>query len=258
MSEAHSYQVPVYRVALVKEGSINIQEQKHTDPGSIAPLLFKHFEVLDRECFAVVLLNSKNRIIGINTVSIGSLTQSIAEPREVFKPAILSNAAAVILAHNHPSGDPQPSQNDKAATVRLKQAGEVLGIKVLDHIITGDPGKYYSFTTAEGVKEAEESIEYRKRLLRKAQGRLVKGRATGEDIIRVAVYRLSQAQQMTKEKCLVEIEDIMKSLTPIMEMKRPPRGVKEDVEELISLINRLRVSCRQVKATSIFIEPNNK
>ena len=93
---------------------------------------------LDKECFWMVLLNAKNQIIEVKLVSMGSLTSSIVHPREVFKPAILASAASVILAHNHPSGNPTPSREDIELTRRLKEAGELIGIKVLDHIIIGD------------------------------------------------------------------------------------------------------------------------
>jgi DNA repair protein RadC len=92
-------------------------------------------------------LDRKNRLIGLNTVSIGSLTASVVHPREVFKPAILANAAAVIVAHNHPSGDPHPSQEDKLLTRKLVLAGEALSIQVLDHLVLGD-GRHYSFKDA--------------------------------------------------------------------------------------------------------------
>jgi len=81
----------------------------------------------------------------INTVSIGSLTASVVHPREVYKPAILSNCAALILGHNHPSGDPQPSREDRAITQRLKEAGALLGINVLDHLVIEADGRYFSF-----------------------------------------------------------------------------------------------------------------
>src|SRR5262249_29648751 len=89
---------------------------------------------------------SRYKVIGINTVSIGSLTASVVHPRECSKPAILSNAAALICCHNHPSGVPQPSQEDRALTKRLVDAGKILGINVLDHIIVGDgSATYFSF-----------------------------------------------------------------------------------------------------------------
>jgi DNA repair protein RadC len=98
----------------------------------------------DREVFTVVLLDGKNQVLGFNVVSVGSLTAALIHPREVFKPAILSNAAALILVHNHPSGDPEPSAEDRAITERLKQVGELVGIRILDHVIIAD-GTFRSF-----------------------------------------------------------------------------------------------------------------
>lgn len=100
----------------------------------------------------VLMLDAKNQVIGINTVSVGNLASTPVHPREVFKPAILSNAAAVILCHNHPSNDPTPSADDKKLTGQLKAAGDALGIPVLDHIIITDSEKYYSFKASEGLK----------------------------------------------------------------------------------------------------------
>ncbi len=98
----------------------------------------------DREVFLMLPLDGKNQVLGFHVVSIGSLTAALVHPREVFKLAILASAAAVILVHNHPSGDPEPSAEDKALTARLKQAGELLGIRVLDHVvIAGD--RFVSF-----------------------------------------------------------------------------------------------------------------
>lgn len=97
-----------------------------------------------KEMFICLHLDGRNRIICCDLVSIGSLNQSIVHPREVFKTAFLSNAAALILIHQHPTGDPSPSSEDIAITRRLKEAGEICGLKVLDHIIIGD-GEYLSF-----------------------------------------------------------------------------------------------------------------
>lgn len=103
-----------------------------------------HFAPLDREQFVVLILDGKNRILGFNVVSTGSLTSALVHPREVFKPAILGNAAAIILVHNHPSGDATPSAEDQAITARLKQVGDLIGIRVLDHVVIGDDGHYVS------------------------------------------------------------------------------------------------------------------
>jgi DNA repair protein RadC len=110
--------------------------------------LFDHYHPglrdLRHEIFKVVLLDAKHAIVRDATVSEGSLTLSIVHPREVFTMAVRESAAAVIFLHNHPSGDPTPSQEDRALTARLVSAGEVLGIRVLDHIVVGD-GRYVSF-----------------------------------------------------------------------------------------------------------------
>lgn len=110
--------------------------------------LFEHFHStlrdLRHEIFKVVLLDAKHAIVRETTVSEGSLTLSIVHPREVFSLAVKESAAAVIFLHNHPSGDPTPSPEDRILTARLVSAGEVLGIRVLDHLVIGD-GQYVSF-----------------------------------------------------------------------------------------------------------------
>ncbi|MBU4533325.1 MAG: DNA repair protein RadC [Firmicutes bacterium] len=98
---------------------------------------------LDREHFRVLLLTTKHRVIRIETVTIGTLNSSPVHPREVFRPAIKHGACAVVLAHNHPSGDPEPSSQDRQLTQRLVEAGRLIGIEVLDHIIVGD-GRFVS------------------------------------------------------------------------------------------------------------------
>jgi DNA repair protein RadC len=100
---------------------------------------------LDREVFGILLVNTRNRITAMHIVSVGTLNGAYVHPREVFKAAILGNAAAIILFHNHPSGDPDPSREDRELTRRLTDAGRILGIEVLDHVILGDEARYYSF-----------------------------------------------------------------------------------------------------------------
>ena len=138
--------VPIYKVTLVKQGRVPCYNQQIRSSADASTLLHTYLADVDREHFAVILLNQKNRVVGVNTVSIGSLTASVVHPREVFKPAILSNCASLVLAHNHPSGQPQPSQEDRVLTVRLVAAGKLLGISVLDHVIIGDgTSAYFSF-----------------------------------------------------------------------------------------------------------------
>jgi DNA repair protein RadC len=109
-----------------------------SSPEDVDGLLRGRIANLDRENFVVVLLNTKNEVLGFPTVSVGTLSASLVHPREVFKPAIRASAAGVVLAHNHPSGRVGPSREDREVTRRLKEASEIIGIEVLDHVILGD------------------------------------------------------------------------------------------------------------------------
>ena len=119
-------------------------------PQDVADFLMPRLRYAAKEQFVVVLLNSKNKVIGTEVVSEGSLSSSIVHPREVYGPAILHHAAAIMVAHNHPSGDPKPSTEDKEATRLLSRSGKVLGIPMIDHVIIGD-GNYYSFLENEAL-----------------------------------------------------------------------------------------------------------
>lgn len=121
-----------------------ILEVKVTSPQSVADLLMDEMQYLKQECFKILLLDTKNKVIKVEGISLGILNASLVHPREVFVKAIKQHSAAIILAHNHPSGDPEPSSEDKNITKRLVAAGELLGIPVLDHIIIGR-GTFMSF-----------------------------------------------------------------------------------------------------------------
>ena len=114
------------------------------DPQSVVKAVKASIKDKAKEHFKLILLNTRNKIIGISTVSIGSLNASIVHPREVFKDAIIHNAYSVVLAHNHPSGDTEPSEDDLTITKRLVEAGKILGIEVIDHIIISKNG-FFSF-----------------------------------------------------------------------------------------------------------------
>lgn len=107
-------------------------------PEDVVRLVKGELKDKKKEHFFVILLDTRNQYLGKEKVSIGSLDTSIVHPREVFKPALSVSAASIILAHNHPSGDPQPSEEDIKLTKRLVEAAEIMGIDVLDHIIIGD------------------------------------------------------------------------------------------------------------------------
>jgi len=114
------------------------------DPQSVVKAIRASIKDKAKEHFKLILLNPRNKIIGISTISIGTLNASLVHPREVFKDAITHNAYSVVLAHNHPSGDSEPSEDDLMITKKLVEAGKILDIKVIDHIIITKSG-YFSF-----------------------------------------------------------------------------------------------------------------
>jgi DNA repair protein RadC len=109
-------------------------------PDDVADLFLAEMSTLDREHFRAILLDTKNRILGLRTISIGSLNSSVVHAREVFKAAVSESAQAIVLVHNHPSGSPEPSPEDLAVTRRLSDAGRILGIEVVDHVILASQG----------------------------------------------------------------------------------------------------------------------
>lgn len=128
--------IPVVRTYLVQEGTVRAQDCSTKSPADAADLLARYFAGWDREGFVVLLLNVKNHVVGLSMVSMGGLSSCPIHPREVFKPAILASAGAVILAHNHPSGDPTPSREDIEVTRRLK---DVLAAALGLLLVRGDP-----------------------------------------------------------------------------------------------------------------------
>src|ERR1700730_8605142 len=109
------YTIPGFRIALVREPGLKLAERPQIRVAAdAAPLVAQYIGDTDREVFAVALLTVRHRVLGLHTVSVGCLTSSLVHPREVFKPAILASSAALLIAHNHPSGDPDPSSDDVA------------------------------------------------------------------------------------------------------------------------------------------------
>jgi DNA repair protein RadC len=123
--------------------SVGHSRQTIRSPQDAADLLMPELRDLPQERFKAIFLNSRNEVLKTRTISVGSLDSSLITPRDLFREGISSNAAAVIIAHNHPSGDPSPSPEDIAISKRLIQAGQMIGIEVLDHVIIGD-GRWLS------------------------------------------------------------------------------------------------------------------
>lgn len=130
--------IDIVHVELVKEKSLLYSNRKVRSPQDVAVLFREFLGEVDREYFLVMCLNTKNEPTHLNVCHIGSLNASIIHPREVLKPAILSNAASIMVCHNHPSGECTPSPEDIEVTERLKEASQIIGVELLDHIILGE------------------------------------------------------------------------------------------------------------------------
>lgn len=124
--------------------TLKIEKIKISSPSDAAVLLMEEMRYYKKEYFKIILLDTKNNIKKVSEISVGSLNSSIVHPREVFSEAVVNSASSIILVHNHPSGESEPSHEDVVLTNRLDECGKMLGIKVLDHIIIGD-GVFYSF-----------------------------------------------------------------------------------------------------------------
>lgn len=133
-----SKRISIVSIKMIREASVLYDIRKIGSPKDGVELGKKFLDDADREQLLVCCLDTKNQPTAINVVSIGSLNSSIVHPREVFKPAILSNSASIMLFHNHPSGDPAPSKEDVSITERIKESGRILGIELIDHIIIGN------------------------------------------------------------------------------------------------------------------------
>jgi len=137
--------IQIVSIKMVKEKNLEYGNSQISSPKDCANIFKKFIGDYDREALVVATLDTKNKITTITVASLGSLNTSIVHPREIFKTAILGNAATIIVGHNHPSGSIEPSKEDVSITTRLKECGKILGIELLDHVIIGEYDKYLSF-----------------------------------------------------------------------------------------------------------------
>lgn len=133
--------LPIYSTKLVREASFSFAARSQLkSPDQAAEILVDYYKEHDREEFVTLLLDTANTVTGMVRISMGGLAASIVEPRQVFKTAMLSNAAALILSHNHPSGNAEPSREDIRVTRQLVEVGKIMGIPVHDHVIVAENG----------------------------------------------------------------------------------------------------------------------
>lgn len=143
-----SYTEPHYcRVLLVKDAPV-AGPNPLTGPAHLASIVRAHTKDLPGEAVYTIVLDARRRVLAVVQVSLGTLTQSLAHPREIFFPVLYAHGAALAIAHNHPSGDPAPSPDDHALTNRIRNAAEILGIPLIDHVIVGAGDSYYSYANS--------------------------------------------------------------------------------------------------------------
>lgn len=150
MARSKENKIDVVNVRLVKEPAL-YAETPVKSPSDVLRAVANELKSYDREVFAILNLKTNGQIINLNICSVGTLDSSLVSPREIFKSSILSNASAFIAIHNHPSGNPTPSEDDKKTTERLVSCGDLLGIKMLDHIIIGGENGQMLSMKSEGM-----------------------------------------------------------------------------------------------------------
>ena len=150
MTEIHTNYIPLIRLRAEKERLLPCGVNNHIDtPEKVVKMVNRLLKDSDREQLLVLSVDVKSKPVCIEYVAVGALNVLWVEPREVFKHAVLSNASAIIMVHNHPSGDITPSLDDFKITKRIMKAGELMGIHLLDHIIIGDNEEFFNFKDTE-------------------------------------------------------------------------------------------------------------
>lgn len=164
----NEHELKVVSIRMVDEPPL-LSDRRIRSAHDAVEVMAKELQKYDRELFCILNLQTNGKVINMNVVSMGTLNTAVVSPREVFKTAILSNAASILLVHNHPSGECSPSKEDMQVTERLIECGKLIDIPVVDHVITGREGAYYSFrehgqifNPADYNKVAENGIFLRK------------------------------------------------------------------------------------------------
>ena len=145
MQKEHPTKIDIVKIQMVRDGTLEYGKKAIKGPQDLAELGQKFIQNSDREVFLLVSLNTRNHINCIHVVSIGTVNTALVAPREVMKIAILSVSLRIACIHNHPTGDPDPSNDDIQITNRMVECGKLFGIGLIDHVIISDDGKYESF-----------------------------------------------------------------------------------------------------------------
>ena len=137
--------VPLVTMRIVREKEIPYGTREIDNPQKVVALVKELLDGADKELMIAISVDTKCKPVAVEVVAIGRLNQLATEPKDIFKHAILTNAYGIILVHNHPSGNPEPSEDDRKFTKIMKDVGEFLGVRLLDHLIIGEDNLYYSF-----------------------------------------------------------------------------------------------------------------
>lgn len=235
--------IPVYTVKLKKhQQSYFFRNAVKYDgtPRSVLPLLRRHLSGSAQEHHVVVLLDSAYCVLGIVTTGIGSLCSVSAHPREVFKPAIAGNAYAIICAHSHPTNNASPSEADRQSHSEIHTAGKALSIPVLDDIIIGESGSYFSFKDESDVVSKRKLTRRRDRNIDKATRRIERGNATYRDVVFVSDRRIAKIPEMLRAEIPIALQSIIQDLEPITQTpSRIWQTTRQRANELYGLCREL-------------------
>lgn len=230
--------LPIYEITLKKTRSIFNRYEIRYDgtPHSVLPLLRRYLATVDREHYIVLLLDTQNRVTGINTVGIGTLTSVQISPREIFKPAILGNAYGIICCHNHPSGVSNPSEADTSTYKLLNDASKSLGIIILDDIIICEDGSYYSFQETANRDTRKQLKQQRIKAVSAAKKRLCRGVGCRRDTVLLAADRLGELAGMIRTEAQSLLIQIIEDLKPIVTTTaRIRRATRKRASNLLEL-----------------------
>jgi len=220
--------IPKYHLKLIVDKRSRYHKEQIRYDGraaSVLPVLRREFNGADRELHLVVLLDNQWRVIGTSVTGIGSLREVSARPRDVFKLALVANAAYIIVAHNHPGGVAFPSAADRESHALMEKAGENLGVLLLDNIILGEGREYHSWREEHDRSRAHKLKAERDRAIKKSLRRIQQGTACARDVVLAAADALGKVPGMTRPEQVATISKVIVDLGPIVRSRKRIRRV---------------------------------
>lgn len=231
------HNTPIYSLEMKRNESVLTRRKVFYNgrASSILPLFLRQFYGMERELSMVMLLAPTSQVTGLCIVGMGTLTAIQAHPREIFKAAVRHNAYSIIVGHNHPCGNADPSDEDREFHERLKGAADVMGIPLEDDIIIGEE-TYFSFRE-ESEREMRGQLNKQRELaVTRAQKRIQTGTARRRDVVLLAADRLAMVPEMLQQEATFALEQTIQELLPIVETSdRIRRTTRQRAKELLEL-----------------------